>query len=171
MKNHVYNQMLVAGVPYLIKPAKTVTDATFENVYFPSTAVDAGTVSVADNYTWRGTYGNVNTLGNGDYYVSGKTGQFKYYTTKGHKSNSFRAYLDFNSSTGAKPVVFEAMSVGGEETTTGIETIKAEELDPTEFNTGAVYNLNGQMVSDNSKDLNNLPAGIYIVNGKKYVVK
>lgn len=171
MKNHVYNQMLVAGVPYLIKPDKTVTDATFENVYFPSTAVDAGTVSVADNYTWRGTYGNVNTLGNGDYYVSGKTGQFKYYTTKGHNSNNFRAYLDFNSSMGAKPVVFEAMSVGGEETTTGIETIKAEELDPTEFNTGAVYNLNGQMVSDNSKDLNNLPAGIYIVNGKKYVVK
>ena len=171
MKNHVYNQMLVAGVPYLIKPAKTVTDATFENVYFPSTAVNAGTVSVADNYTWRGTYGNVNTLGNGDYYVSGKTGQFKYYTTECHNSNNFRAYLDFNSSTGAKPVVFEAMSVGGEETTTGIETIKAEELDPTEFNTGAVYNLNGQMVSDNSKDLNNLPAGIYIVNGKKYVVK
>lgn len=171
MKNHVYNQMLVAGVPYLIKPDKTVTGATFENVYFPSTAVDAGTVSVADNYTWRGTYGNVNTLGNGDYYVSGKTGQFKYYTTEGHNSNNFRAYLDFNSSTGAKPVVFEAMSVGGEETTTGIETIKAEELDPTEFNTGAVYNLNGQMVSDNSKDLNNLPAGIYIVNGKKYVVK
>ena len=171
MKNHVYNQMLVAGVPYLIKPAKTVTDATFENVYFPSTAVAAGTVSVAKNYTWRGTYGNVNTLGNGDYYVSGKTGQFKYYTTVGHNSNNFRAYLDFNSSTGAKPVVFEAMSVGGEETTTGIETIKAEELDPTEFNTGAVYNLNGQMVSGNSKDLNNLPAGIYIVNGKKYVVK
>ena len=171
MKNHVYNQMLVAGVPYLIKPDKTVTGATFENVYFPSTAVDAGTVSVAKNYTWRGTYGNVSTLGNGDYYVSGKTGQFKYYTTKGHNSNNFRAYLDFNSSMGAKPVVFEAMSVGGEETTTGIETIKAEELDPTEFNTGAVYNLNGQMVSDNSKDLNNLPAGIYIVNGKKYVVK
>ena len=171
MKNHVYNQMLVAGVPYLIKPAKTVTGATFENVYFPSTPVNAGTVSVADNYIWRGTYGNVNTLGNGDYYVSGKTGQFKYYTTEGHKSNSFRAYLDFNSSTGAKPVVFEAMSVGGEETPTGIETIKVEELDPTEFNTGAVHNLNGQMVSGNSKDLNNLPAGIYIVNGKKYVVK
>ena len=171
MKNHVYNQMLVAGVPYLIKPDKTVTDATFENVYFPSTAVDAGTVSVADNYIWRGTYGNVSTLGNGDYYVSGKTGQFKYYTTEGHNSNNFRAYLDFNSIAGAKPAVFEAMSVGGEETTTGIETIKAEELDPTEFNTGAVYNLNGQMVSGNSKDLNNLPAGIYIVNGKKYVVK
>lgn len=171
MKNHVYNQMLVAGVPYLIKPDKTVTGATFENVYFPSTAVAAGKVSVADNYTWRGTYGNVSTLGNGDYYVSGKTGQFKYYTTEGHNSNNFRAYLDFNSIAGAKPAVFEAMSVGGEETTTGIETIKAEELDPTEFNTGAVYNLNGQMVSGNSKDLNNLPAGIYIVNGKKYVVK
>lgn len=171
MKNHVYNQMLVAGVPYLIKPAKTVTGATFENVYFPSTPVNAGKVSVADNYTWRGTYGNVNTLGNGDYYVSGKTGQFKYYTTENHNSNNFRAYLDFNSSTGAKPAVFEAMSVGGEETTTGIETIKAEKLDPTEFNTGAVYNLNGQMVSGNSKDLNNLPAGIYIVNGKKYVVR
>lgn len=37
--------------------------------------------------------------------------------------------------------------------------------------TNKVYNLSGQMVSDDASRLNELPAGIYIVNGKKYVVK
>ncbi len=35
-----------------------------------------------------------------------------------------------------------------------------------------VYDINGQMISpNNSNDLRNLPKGIYIVNGKKYLVK
>ena len=33
---------------------------------------------------------------------------------------------------------------------------------------GGVYNLNGQKVADTTR---NLPAGIYIVNGRKVVVK
>ena len=35
---------------------------------------------------------------------------------------------------------------------------------------GKVYNLNGQAVNNNGS-LDGLPKGIYIVNGKKYVVK
>lgn len=34
-----------------------------------------------------------------------------------------------------------------------------------------VYLLNGQLVRSNAKDLEGLPKGVYIVNGKKYVVK
>ena len=37
--------------------------------------------------------------------------------------------------------------------------------------TQKVFNLNGQMVKSNSTSLENLPKGIYIVNGKKYVVR
>ena len=34
-----------------------------------------------------------------------------------------------------------------------------------------VYNMNGQMVLDSAKDMNSLPKGMYIVNGRKFVVK
>ncbi|MDD3388187.1 MAG: leucine-rich repeat domain-containing protein, partial [Prevotella sp.] len=34
-----------------------------------------------------------------------------------------------------------------------------------------VYNLQGQLMSKNNTSLDTLPEGIYIVNGKKYVVK
>lgn len=34
-----------------------------------------------------------------------------------------------------------------------------------------VYNMNGQMVLDNAKDMKSLPKGIYIVNGRKIAVK
>lgn len=34
-----------------------------------------------------------------------------------------------------------------------------------------VFSINGQIISKDSKDLQNLPKGVYIVNGKKYFVK
>lgn len=48
----------------------------------------------------------------------------------------------------------------------GIETIK--NVASENYN---VYNQCGVMVKKNAKDLNGLPNGLYIVNGKKYVVK
>lgn len=34
-----------------------------------------------------------------------------------------------------------------------------------------VYNMNGQLVRNGSASLEGLPKGVYIVNGKKYIVK
>lgn len=36
---------------------------------------------------------------------------------------------------------------------------------------GRVYNINGQVVMENASSLSNLPKGIYIINGKKYIAK
>ena len=41
---------------------------------------------------------------------------------------------------------------------------------PVEY-MNVIYNINGQVISNDSKDLQNLPKGLYIVNGKKYFVK
>lgn len=38
-------------------------------------------------------------------------------------------------------------------------------------NSGKVYNINGQTVKADVSSLHHLPKGIYIVNGKKYIVK
>lgn len=175
LKNHVNNQIVAAGVPYLIKPDKTIAagQAVINNVYFPTTEVKPQTVKDGNGYTWKGVFQD-EALGNGDYYVSGTDGSFKYYTTDGHHSNSFRGYLDWTNGSGAKSVVFSAVSFGSatdDPTTTGIGEIKAADIDATAINTGKIYNVNGQVVSNDSTDLNSLPKGIYIVNGRKYVVK
>ena len=53
--------------------------------------------------------------------------------------------------------------------TTPIETVKVDDLNRD--TSGKVYSISGVLVKNNAADLNNLPKGIYVVNGKKYVVK
>jgi len=49
---------------------------------------------------------------------------------------------------------------------------KANEVDDLNRDTsGKVYSISGVFMKNNAADLNNLPKGIYVVNGKKYVVK
>ena len=52
---------------------------------------------------------------------------------------------------------------------TPIETIKVDDLNRD--TSGKVYSISGVLMKNNAADLNNLPKGIYVVNGKKYVVK
>ena len=52
---------------------------------------------------------------------------------------------------------------------TGINTVKGDVVKMNVAN--GVYNLNGVKVANSIQSLNNLPAGLYIFNNKKYVVK
>ena len=75
---------------------------------------------------------------------------------------AYRAYISYNSHEGAKPlsIVFD-----GE--TTGIYGTTDDTTD------GAVYNLQGQRVADRLDDSvrRQIPTGVYIVNGRKVIVK
>lgn len=71
-----------------------------------------------------------------------------------------RAYLTYNGSASINEMRFV---IDGEET--NIIEIDGE---PLSYD---VYNLNGMLVRKNATDLNGLRKGIYIVNGKKYIVK
>lgn len=51
---------------------------------------------------------------------------------------------------------------------TPIETVKVDDLNRD--TSGKVYSISGVLMKNNAADLNNLPKGIYVVNGKKYVV-
>ena len=78
---------------------------------------------------------------------------------------AYRAYISYNSHEGAKPlsIVFD-----GE--TTGIGSTTNEATDGAAD--GAVYNLQGQRVADRLDDARHqLPAGVYIVGGRKIIVK
>ena len=86
------------------------------------------------------------------YGIRGFSGWFHYYKT--NNSNS-KAELSLS--------LFDDSSI------TPIETVKVDDLNRD--TSGKVYSISGVLMKNNAADLNNLPKGIYVVNGKKYVVK
>ncbi|MBW4727012.1 hypothetical protein [Prevotella nigrescens] len=79
---------------------------------------------------------------------------------------AYRAYISYNSHEGAKPlsIVFDGETTGIGGTTDGATDGAAD---------GAVYNLQGQRVADRLDDSvrRQIPTGVYIVNGRKVIVK
>lgn len=113
------------------------------------------------------------------YFLGAKGGkhQFFYQTGTTGKWNPFTATVQvfkgqsnigiddsFIVTPGAK-----MMSFFGRQTTTGINTV-AFELGTGKNATTIVYNINGQVVRHGTSSLEGLPSGVYIVNGKKYVI-
>ena len=94
---------------------------------------------------------------------------WSYGTLKG-----FRGYLKrLGTQTGAKPMMLQVVNSsnvdGNNGETTGIEDLIIDadgQLMPTN---GKVYNINGQLVSEDANSFQSLPSGIYIINGKKYI--
>ena len=62
-----------------------------------------------------------------------------------------------------------SLSLFDDSSITPIETVKEDDLNRD--TSGKVYSISGVLMENNAADLNNLPKGIYVVNGKKYVVK
>lgn len=87
----------------------------------------------------------------------GKDGKLYRPNAKGDKMKGMRAYFEVVDYTGTEAKV----NIGG-----GLSSI--DKLMNGEAMTGKVYNLNGQYVGNT---LDGLAKGLYIMNGKKYVVK
>lgn len=91
--------------------------------------------------------------------------------SSGDKGNmrGFRGWLSpIDDTQSAAKVSFHIFGIDGEEEVTAIDGI---ELEPTVRPAAAgIYNLNGQYVSDGTLT-EGLPKGLYIVNGKKVVVR
>ena len=99
-------------------------------------------------------------------------GNIHWYTRKGNDAKGGSVFADdsFNTSTTAKrgnSPENVSFSFGGDNTADGITKVHFGDQTLDVYN-GKVYNLNGQYVGDS---LENLPKGIYIAGGKKYVVK
>ena len=83
-------------------------------------------------------------------------------TARDGGQSDYLTYFGGNGTGAAKQLSF----FGKDEDVTGIENI--EIIAGNENDTQIVYNLNGQVVNGN---LNNLQKGVYIKNGKKFMVK
>ena len=174
---HAYNT-IVAGKPFLIKPTKDVKSInTADVVDYPYVTIENETPAdwcKGNGYVWKSSYNNDMNVEKGDCIISKNDGTFKNYRGESGTLKGFRGFLQQDKTTGAKPMMLSiATSTNIEDnqgSTTGIDlVIDADDNTISGPTTGKIYNVNGQLVSDNIKDLPSLPSGIYIINGKKYI--
>lgn len=188
------NQDIIAGYPYLIFPTKKddndktdhsvinngiiTTRATFGEANSPIFTVGTDGTTYTDGkmqndaLVFKGTFTN-SELNEGSYVVTNK-GVLSRIPKDGMPIKPYRSYIYFNRETaGAKAISLQNMNVNGfeneEDNTTGIENLLFESGILT--HSADVYSIDGQLVRSKALNLNGLPKGVYIVNGKKYVKK
>ena len=173
-----YHQMIVAGMPLLIKPSKAFASGTV----IPNVTLEALTVNPMNQIV----HGN-NAISKDAYYINGSyeptaMPSYAYYLvgdefkqkTNGNTTNTkaMRAWITGTGPNLAKVNYVNLFTDFADEDmgiATEVEQI-AEALGLQPVVTGAIYNLNGQKVSaDGNRD--GLPAGVYVQNGKKFVVR
>lgn len=106
-----------------------------------------------------------------DYFFQSKNGTMKLYPYTAGQKYGIRGFSGWFHKIDNRNSKASELSIGlfDDSSTTPIETVKVDDLNRD--TTGKVYSISGVLVKNNAADLNNLPKGIYVVNGKKYVVK
>lgn len=175
---HAYNT-IVAGKPFLIKPTKEVTSInTAEVTAYPYVTIENTEPAdwcTGNGYTWTSSYSNNMTVKEGDGFISNKDGSFKNFVGTSGTLKGFRGYLKRldNTQTGAKPMMLQVVNSsnvdGDNGETTGIKDLIIDADGQLMPANGKVYNINGQLVSEDANSFLSLPSGIYIINGKKYI--
>lgn len=180
---HAYNT-IVANKPFLIKPSKDVKSiSTAAATEYPYVTIEAtknengkpNDWCTGNGYTWASSYSNDMIVKAGDGFISNQDGTFKNFVGESGTLNGFRGYLKRlgNTQTGAKPMMLQVVNSsnvdGNNGETTGIEDLIIDADGQLMPANGKVYNINGQLVSEDANSFQSLPSGIYIINGKKYI--
>lgn len=178
---HAYNT-IVANKPFLIKPSKKVESISTAAVdKYPYVTIEATKNEntkpedwcTGNGYTWASSYSYGMTVKEGDGFIS-KDGLFKNFVGASGTLKGFRGYLKrLGTQTGAKPIMLQVVNSsnvdGDNGETTGIEDLIIDADGQLMPANGKVYNINGQLVSEDANSFQSLPSGIYIINGKKYI--
>lgn len=178
---HAYNT-IVANKPFLIKPSKDVESiSTAAATEYPYVTIEATKNEngkpddwcTGNGYTWASSYSNDMTVQVGDGFIS-KDGLFKNFVGESGTLKGFRGYLKrTETQPGAKPTMLQVVNSsnvdGDNGETTGIEDLIIDADGQLMPANGKVYNINGQLVSEDANSFQSLPSGIYIINGKKYI--
>lgn len=164
-----YYQLITAGKPCLIKPSQVSETYTIKGV-----TIDAKeALTVADSnkkFDFVGTYATTSMPVN-SHFLGSNNGKL-YYITAAKNISGLKAFLKpAENNSGAKlSIAFDSTDNDQDNNTTGIEAIK----DYTEQDAAnssvykGIYNINGQFMGTNPAIL---PQGIYVKNGKKFIVK
>lgn len=175
---HAYNN-IVAGKPFLIKPAQDVASInTAEVTAYPYVTIEnlepAGWCS-GNGYVWMSSYSNDMTVQEGDCFISKNDGSFKNFVGESGTLKGFRGYLKHIGTNGVSEA--KKLTVGMGSNVTSDETLAIDGIlidgdmpaDSVTAANGKVYNLNGQVVATSYRQFQALPGGVYVVNGKKVV--
>lgn len=133
-----------------------------------------------DEYVLRGSLVQcTGTVGNSqgrittdDYFFQqSQNGTMKLYPYTADKKYGIRGFSGWFHKIDNSPSKASELSISlfDDSCITAIETVKVDDLNRD--TSGKVYSISGVLVKNNAADLNNLSKGIYVVNGKKYVVK
>lgn len=159
------NSKLTISAPYYtinnVVPVNLTPSETFKEAAKASSTVN-GTVQFCGSFVTKTAF-----IPAQSYVIGAKDGKW-YYTNKALNVKGFRSWIEINSAAPAKGL---SIFVDDEDVTgvvTGIEGVAAAERISAKT---PVYNLQGQKVAENDSQLNTLPAGVYIVNNKKVLVK
>ena len=144
---------LLPGKAYLVKPAKNIVNPTFKGVKISS---EVPTYNNA--YDFVGTYSPMTIDDTKTTLFLGSDGKLKL-AKAGSKMKGMRAYFKVRSASEAKPILV----IGDDEEITAVDEI---EVDPTVDTESAIYSVDGMYMGTN---LDILPRGVYIVNGKKVI--
>lgn len=178
---HAYNT-IVANKPFLIKPSKKVESiSTAAAKEYPYVTIEATKNEngkpddwcTGNGYTWASSYSYGMTVQEGDGFIS-KDGLFKNFVGQKGTLKGFRGYLKrTGTQADAKPIMLQVVNSsnvdGDNGETTGIEDLIIDADGQLMPANGKVYNINGQLVSEDANSFQSLPSGIYIINGKKYI--
>lgn len=189
---HAYNT-IVAGKPFLIKPCgkdangnnfvtsdgKNIVLNTANIKAFPYVTIenvspeDWGRDAETADYHWHSAY-NVETVKPNDYYFNSE-GVLVMREKSDAKIQAFRGFLQKKATAQAKlfSVAYFDLLSDNSDIPSKIEGVMMDSNgELVDIKAGdAIYNLSGQVVTTDASSLYSLPKGIYIVNGKKYVVE
>ena len=163
-----YYQLITAGKPCLIKPSQVNDTYTIKGV-----TIDAEqALTIADSnkkFDFVGTYAPT-TMPVNSHFLGSNDGKL-YYITADKEISGLKAFFKPVSTSNAKlSIAFDSTDNDFDNNTTGIEAIK-DYMDQDAANSSAnkgIYNINGQFMGTNPAIL---PQGIYVKNGKKFIVK
>lgn len=143
-----------------------LTESRKEDKLWEGATSDGGKMQMVGTYVALSKTDNGNPIPANSYVLSG--GKWIYATNGVSKVKGLRGWIETGIGNTSKSLIFNIDGVDEEEVSTGIDGLF---VDGAETNTSisktGVYSLSGQKISDNT----NLPKGIYIVNGRKMIVK
>ena len=144
-----------------------LTESRKKDDLWEGATTDGGQMQMVGTYVAiPKTEGAANPIPANSYVLSG--GSWMYATNGVNKVKGLRGWIETGIGNTSKSLIFNIDGVDEEEVSTGIDGlfVNGAETNTSISKTG-VYSLSGQKISDNT----NLPKGIYIVNGRKMIVK
>jgi hypothetical protein len=162
-----------AGVPYMVLPREVVNTPVFTDKTIKETTPKTitRTCKASDgeqlSYQFVGVYDPKEVSGeNNVRFVGGNQGTELLIPDGKGTMKGLRAYFVFPNNTNGN-ITLAKLNVE-DDSTTGINTVLRPEANVTDANSSAIYTLSGQKVQ---KKNNSLIHGMYIQNGKKFIVK